>query len=61
MSYYTVLATQNSASKDTKVSTVAIYKIKVWGYTYMNISDISLILISRSVVYNLELCNGQYV
>lgn len=35
MSYYTILATQSSASKkDTKVSTVTIYKIKDWGYTY---------------------------
>lgn len=33
MSYYTILATQSS-KKDTKVSTVAIYKIKDWGYTY---------------------------
>lgn len=30
MSYYTILASK----KDTKVSTVTIYKIKDWGYTY---------------------------
>lgn len=58
MSYHTVLAIQSSASeKDAKVTTVAIYKINDQGYMYYNIANISLIIISRSLVYSyVELC-----
>lgn len=51
MLYYYALATWISSKKDTKVSVVAIYKIKKGGGYMMNSSNISLIIISRSVIH----------